>query len=153
MRLSALIQTVDKLDTLKFQLPSSEFVPAHFHITEVGEITRKYIDCGGIQRQENKINLQLWVAADIEHRLRPSSLLDILEMAQKQLGYSNLEVEIEYQQGTIGRYKLAFDGEVFQLINTNTACLAPDQCGIPKEKSRLGIASGSLSCNPESGCC
>ena len=55
MRLSAFIQTLEKLDTLKFQLPNSEFVPAHFHITEVGEITRKYIDCGGIQRQENQM--------------------------------------------------------------------------------------------------
>lgn len=59
MQLSVLKQTLDKLDKLKFQLPNGEFVPAHFHITEVGNVTRNYIDCGGTLRHENKINLQL----------------------------------------------------------------------------------------------
>jgi len=118
MLISAFKQTLRELDTLKFQLPNGEFVPAHFHITEVGNITRNFIDCGGVQRQENKLNLQLWVASDTDHRLDPTNLLNILQLAEKQLGNSNVEVEVEYQQSTIGRYKLAFNGAVFQLINT-----------------------------------
>ena len=74
-------------------------------------------------------------------------------MAEKQLGYSNLELEVEYQQSTVGRYKLAFDGAVFQLINTRTACLAPDQCGIPQEKPRVRLSSSGVDCSPNSGCC
>ena len=35
MLLSAFKQTLSELDTLKFQLPNGQFVPAHFHITEV----------------------------------------------------------------------------------------------------------------------
>ena len=146
-------QTLGELDTLKFQLPNGEFVPAHFHITEVGNITRNFIDCGGVQRQENKLNLQLWVASDTDHRLDPTNLLNILQLAEKQLGNSNIEVEVEYQQSTIGRYKLAFNGAVFQLINTQTACLAPNQCGIPQEKPRVRVTASGLSCNPNSGCC
>ena len=153
MLISAFKQTLRELDTLKFQLPNGEFVPAHFHITEVGNITRNFIDCGGVQRQENKLNLQLWVASDTDHCLDPTNLLNILQLAEKQLGNSNLEVEVEYQQSTIGRYKLAFDGAVFQLINTQTACLAPNQCGIPQEKPRVRITASGLSCNPNSGCC
>ena len=153
MLISAFKQTLRELDTLKFQLPNGEFVPAHFHITEVGNITRNFIDCGGVQRQENKLNLQLWVASDTDHRLDPTNLLNILQLAEKQLGNSNEEVEVEYQQSTIGRYKLAFDGVVFQLINTQTACLAPDQCGIPQEKPRVRVTASGLSCNPNSGCC
>jgi hypothetical protein len=153
MLISAFKQTLRELDTLKFQLPNGEFVPAHFHITEVGNITRNFIDCGGVQRQENKLNLQLWVASDTDHRLDPTNLLNILQLAEKQLGNSNLEVEVEYQQSTIGRYKLAFDGAVFQLINTQTACLAPNQCGIPQEKPRVRVTASGLSCNPNSGCC
>ena len=106
-----------------------------------------------MQRQENKLNLQLWVASDTDHRLKPNNLLNILQLAEKQLGYSNVEVEIEYQQNTIGRYKLAFDGAVFQLINTQTACLAPDQCGIPQEKPRVRVSAEGLGFNPNSGCC
>ena len=153
MLISAFKQTLRELDTLKFQLPNGEFVPAHFHITEVGNITRNFIDCGGVQRQENKLNLQLWVASDTDHRLDPTNLLNILQLAEKQLGNSNVEVEVEYQQSTIGRYKLAFNGAVFQLINTQTACLAPNQCDIPQEKPRVRVTASGLSCNPNSGCC
>ena len=153
MRLSNFINALDKLEVLKFQLPNGEFVPAHFHITEVGNINRNYIDCGGILRQEKKISLQLWVASDNEHRLKPDNLLKILQLAEKQLGFSNIEIEVEYQQDTVGRYELAFDGVIFQLINTQTACLAPDQCGIPKEKARVRVTANGLNCNPETGCC
>ena len=153
MVLSAFKQLLFELDTLKFQLPNGQFVPAHFHITEVGNIKRSYIDCGGKQREENKINLQLWVASDTDHRLKPNDILEILQLAEKQLGYSNLELEIEYQQSTVGRYKLAFDGAVFQLINTQTACLAPDQCGISQEKPRVRLSASGVDCSPNSGCC
>ena len=153
MLLSAFKQTLRELDTLKFQLPNGQFVPANFHITEVGSVTRNYMDCGGLLREENKLNLQLWVASDTDHRLKPNSVLNILQLAEKQLGYSNLELEVEYQRSTVGRYKLAFDGAVFQLINTQTACLAPDQCGISQEKPRVRVTADGLSCNPNSGCC
>ena len=71
--------------------------------------------------------------------------MNILQLAEKQLDCSDIEVEVEYQQNTIGRYKLAFDGAVFQLINTQTACLATDQCGIPHEKPRVRIKANGLS--------
>ena len=153
MQLSAFKHTLGQLETLQFQLPNGQWVPAHFHITEVGHVTRNYIDCGGTQRQENKLNLQLWVASDTEHRLKPDSVLDILQVAEKQLEYADMEVEVEYQQSTIGRYSLAFDGAAFKLINTQTACLAPDQCGIPQEKPRVRVTASGLSCDPNSGCC
>ena len=153
MWLSDFKQTLGELDTLKFQLPNGQFVPEHFHITEVGIVTRNYIDCGGMLRHENKLNLQLWVASDTDHRIKPKNVLDILQLSKKQLDYSNMEVDIEYQQSTIGRYELDFDGAVFQLINTQTACLAPDQCGIPQEKPRVRISTNGLSCNPDSDCC
>ena len=83
MWLSDFKQKLDELDTLKFQLPNGKFVPAHFHITEVGVITRNYIDCGGMLRQEDKLNLQLWVASDTDHRLKPKKVLDILQLSKK----------------------------------------------------------------------
>ena len=153
MLLSSFKQSLGALDTLSFQLANGHFVPEHFHITEVGNVTRNYIDCGGVQRQENRLNLQLWVASDTNHRLKPNVLLNILQLAEKQLDCSDIEVEVEYQQNTIGRYTLAFDGAVFQLINTQTACLAPDQCGIPQEKPHVRVTANGLSCNPNSGCC
>ena len=153
MKLSTFKKTISELDTLKFQLPDSHFVPAHFHIAEVGNLTRNYIDCGGIVRQENKLSIQLWVASDNDHRLKPDKVLDILKLAEKQFELSNIDVEVEYQQSTIGRFKLAFDGSVYQLINTHTTCLAQDKCGISQEKPRVRLTPKGLSCNPESNCC
>ena len=153
MLLSTFKQTLSKLDKLKFQLPNGQLVPSYFHITEVGKVTRNYIDCGGVLRQENKLNLQLWVSSDTEHRLKPDNILNILQLAEKQLGFSDLELEVEYQQTTVGRYKLALNGEVFELVNTQTACLAPNQCGIPQEKPRVRLTASGLSCDTDSGCC
>ena len=153
MKLSTFKKTLSELDTLKFQLPDGHFVPAHFHITEVGNLTRNYIDCGGIVRQENKLSIQLWVASDNNHRLKPDKVLDILKLAEKQFEFSNIDVEVEYQQSTIGRFKLAFDGSVYQLINTHTTCLAQDKCGISQEKPRVRLTASGLSCDPESDCC
>ena len=153
MLLSAFKQTLSELDKLKFQLPNGQLVPSYFHITEVGKVTRNYIDCGGVLRQENKLNLQLWVSSDTEHRLKPDNILNILQLAEKQLGFSDLELEVEYKQTTVGRYKLALNGEVFELVNTQTACLAPNQCGIPQEKPRVCLTASGLSCNTDSDCC
>ena len=153
MLLSAFKQTLSELDKLKFQLPNGQLVPSYFHITEVGKVTRNYIDCGGVLRQENKLNLQLWVSSDTEHRLKPDNILNILQLAENQLGFLDLELEVEYQQTTVGRYKLALNGEVFELVNTQTACLAPNQCGIPQEKPRVRLTARGLSCNTDSDCC
>ena len=153
MLLSAFKQTLSELDKLKFQLPNGQLVPSYFHITEVGKVTRNYIDCGGVLRQENKLNLQLWVSSDTEHRLKPDNILNILQLAENQLGFLDLELEVEYQQTTVGRYKLALNGEVFELVNTQTACLAPNQCGIPQEKHRVRLTASGLSCNTDSDCC
>ena len=64
-----------------------------------------------------------------------------------------MDVEVEYQQSTIGRFKLAFDGSVYQLINTHTTCLAQDKYGISQEKPRVRLTPKGLNCNPESNCC
>ncbi|MEK9530450.1 MAG: DUF6428 family protein [Flavobacteriaceae bacterium] len=152
MRLSTFKQALAQIDKLQFQLPNGQFVPAHFHLTEAGYVTRDYIDCGGTQRQETKINFQLFVASDIDHRLQPQKVLDILDVIAQRINIPDVEVEIEYQQSTIGRYRLALDGSVFQLINTQTACLASDQCGIPQEKPRVRITASGVSCDPKSGC-
>ena len=153
MKLSTFKKILSELDTLNFQLPDGHFVPAHFHITEVGNVTRNYIDCGGIVRQENKLSIQLWAASDNDHRLKPDKVLDILNLAEKQFELSNIDVEVEYQQSTIGRFKLAFDGSVYQLINTHTTCLALDKCGISQEKARVRFTESGLSCKSESNCC
>ena len=156
MTLSEIKSKLPQLSQLTFLLPDGSSVPAHFHITEVGQVTKRFIDCGGTLRDEKSINFQLWEDGDYDHRLGAKKLLDIIQLSEKILGLEDLEVEVEYQGDTIGKFHLESDARGFQLLTTKTACLAQDACGIPaaKEKIRLSeITTPSACCSPESGCC
>ena len=153
MKLSTLINYLESMKDLKFVLENGTVVPKHFHVTELGLSSKHFIDCGGTVRKEEKIIFQSWYSSDTDHRLSPTKLLKIIETSKNNLLLNDLEVEVEYQESTIGRYLLAFDGSAFQLINTQTACLAADQCGIPQEKPRVRVTASGVSCDPNSGCC
>ena len=71
MKLSEVKNQLSTLETVTFQLPNGTFVPEHFHVTEVGLVTKNFIDCGGTVRNETVVNFQLWDANDFEHRLKP----------------------------------------------------------------------------------
>lgn len=141
MKLSEVKAQLNTLKSVCFQLPNGTFVPAHFHVTEVGLVTKKFIDCGGTIRNQTLINFQLWDANDFEHKLKPKKLLDIIILSEKILGMEDLEIEVEYQDITIGKYDLNFNGENFELVNKKTACLAQDQCGISSEKQTIKMSN------------
>jgi len=154
MKLNDIIDILKLSDKLQIALPDGQLVPPHFHITEVGYITRHFIDCGGTERIEKKINFQLYTADDYDHRLSTEKLLKIIEHSQSRLGLGNLEVEVEYQGDTIGKYGIAHDGHQFVLTSQQTACLANEACGLP-EKKKVDLSSlvANNSCKPGSGCC
>lgn len=154
MKLSEIKAELDKLNQVTFVLPDGSYVPEHFHVTEVGLLVRRFVDCGGKLREEKIINFQLWDANDYDHRLKPSKLLNIINISEKMLEMDDYEVEVEYQSNTIGRYDLGFNGTDFLLLNKQTACLAEDQCGIPAPKQKLSLnALTNNSCTPGGGCC
>lgn len=95
--------------------------------------------------------MQLWESIDFWHRLEPSKLISIIDLSIKKLDIEDLEIEIEYQGDTIGKYSVAFENDAFVLIPTQTACLASDQCGIPSAKVIKEAVSSC--CMPGSGCC
>lgn len=157
MKLSEIKEHLTQLKTIEFKLPNGDLVPEHFHVTEVGKVTKHFIDCGGVLRKEERINFQLWNANDYNHRLHPEKLVHIIELSEKTLNLKDAEIEVEYQGETIGKYNLDFDGTSFLLVNTATACLAMDQCGVtPQEKPKIRLSnlqSQGTSCEPGSGCC
>ena len=159
MKLSAIKQHLQNAESVNFQLPDGTFVPEHFHVTEVGIITKDFIDCGGTVRHERVANFQLWNANDNEHRLKAGKLLKIIALSEQVLGMDDMEVEVEYQAETIGKYDIDFNGSNFVLLTKHTACLAMDKCGVPQEKKKLamvelGVSSPDKSCcTPGGGCC
>ena len=155
MKLSEIKVILGAAESVNFQLENGNVVPEHFHVTEVGIITKDFIDCGGTVRREKVANFQLWDANDFEHRLKAGKLLDIISLSEKILGMEDLEIEVEYQSETIGKYDLEYDGKSFILLSKKTACLAMDKCGVPAEKQKIelvNLAAGST-CTPGGGCC
>ncbi|MBB2148260.1 DUF6428 family protein [Pedobacter gandavensis] len=155
MKLSEIKEILTKAEGVNFQLENGNMVPEHFHVTEVGIITKDFIDCGGTVRHEKVANFQIWDANDYEHRLKAGKLLSIISLSEEVLGMGDYEIEVEYQAETIGKYDLGYDGKKFLLIPKKTACLAMDKCGVPEEKKKIELvnfASGSV-CTPGGGCC
>ena len=156
MKLLELKNILKTLSEISFQFENGLHIPLHFHITEVGLITKDFIDCGGEVRHEKVVNFQLWYSNDTNHILKPSKIIDIIELSEKQFSFENLDIEVEYQNDTIGKYDVSYNGNNFVLINKMTDCLSKDKCGISQlkiKKPLVTFGNNSNSCNPEDGCC
>ncbi len=134
---------------LNLMLPNQTFVPAHFHVTEVGRVQKDFMDCGGTVRNSSVCVLQVWVANDTDHRLESNKLAKIVQKGMDLFGLSATPVEIEYDDGVISQYPLeavrvSSSGIVLQLGTKHTACLAQERCDI-----RLDV----LSACSTPGCC
>lgn len=134
-------------------LPDLSFVPAHFHITEVGRVHKDFIDCGGTVRSTTACVLQVWVAQDTDHRLDTTKLAKIIRLAAPILKSAELPVEVEYEAGSITQYPVAAaevtpSGILLHLGTKHTACLAPDRCGVAEDGiSCCAVPSPLLSIN------
>ncbi|WP_345050686.1 DUF6428 family protein [Hymenobacter glaciei] len=153
MKISEMKEALAGLAAVSFRLADGTQLPAHFHVTEVGLVSKHFIDCGGVERRETAANFQLWEAGDYDHRLAPQKFLHILQLSEKILGREDLEIEVEYQQSTIGKFGLDFDGTDFWLTPKHTACLAQDACGIPADQSFALPQLQVAGCAPGGGCC
>lgn len=157
MKISDLKSHLKNVTELHFKLPDGTAIPAHFHLTEIGLMSKHFVDCGISIHHERWATLQLWVANDTDHRLKPDNFLKIINNSEKIIGTEDLDVEVEYQSDTIGRYGLDFDGTNFILTAKQTDCLAQDKCGIPQEKQKVVMseltANNQSCCTPGGGCC
>ncbi len=154
MKLSEFTKYLTGLEQIAFELPDGNLVPEHFHVTEVGKISKNFIDCGGTLREEEKISFQLWEENDYNHRLHPEKLVHIIALAKDKLQLPDAEIEVEYQGNSINKFHLGFNGKHFQLLNTQTTCLAKENCGIPAKKPKIKLSElQNSSCAPDSGCC
>ncbi|MFQ3575910.1 MAG: DUF6428 family protein [Cytophagales bacterium] len=158
MKLSELLEHLKSLNELNFIDEKDELIPRHFHITEVGIKSKRFLDCGGTSRTEDKVYFQFWLADDYDHRLSPQKLVGIIEKYDFRLNDYELDVEIELQlPSTIGLFGLSSDKDYFKLTSLQTDCLAKGICDVPKAtENNQGIINFKLKetkCNPNSGCC
>ncbi len=133
---------------LAFVFPDGGFIPRHFHVTEVGHVSRNFIDCGGTRRRTESCLLQAWVADDVDHRLDTTKLAGIFVHAHEVLPHEDLSVEIEYEHDVVSQFPVVSssveDGTlVFHLGLKHTDCLARELC----------LPDGGGCCTPEKSCC
>jgi Family of unknown function (DUF6428) len=152
MKISELKKELNIIESLNFQLPNGNLVPENFHVTEVGVVTKNFIDCGGTVRNEKVASLQLWSTIDVWHRLKPEKLLSIIDLSEKKLGMEDLEIEVEYQGETIEKFGLEIKGKNFELTTKKTDCLARKNCVLPNVKQKVNDALNAC-CTPGGGCC
>lgn len=134
---------------IRFVFDDGEFIPDHFHVTEVGHVTKNFIDCGGTRRSASHVQLQVWLGNDEDHRLTAGKLARILDLARPLIPSDDLDVEVEYEGCVISQYTVDGAGLkegqlVFQLGDKHTDCLAKEACGI--EAAGSGKAGGSRCC-------
>jgi hypothetical protein len=145
------MQFIDKLKDhseheIRFILPNGNHIPLHAHVTEVGRTDRCFIDCGGTVRQTSTCTLQVWVGDDLDHRLSGACLAKIMTKSLSVLGIDKLNVEIEYEVGSISQFRIV-DSIVnwnildFHLGAKHTDCLAKEIC-MPNNDEELSCSEG-----------
>jgi len=134
---SLLVQHREK--PFQLLLPKGGAVPVSFHITEVGHVVKKFMDCGGKTHRQETCLFQVWVGEDNDHRLAAGKLLGIVGKARFAVlpaHADGLPVEFEYEDEVLSQYGLGNfsveDGAaVLHLLEKHTDCLAKDVCLVP----------------------
>lgn len=119
----------------RFIMPNRDQVPAHFHITEVGHVAKRFIDCGGtLHDTTHTCLLQLHVADDVEHRMNAGTFAKILQLGGRVLPHDDLPVEVEYDCCVVAHFPIASATFASRYVNlqlgeSHTACRAKAKCG------------------------
>jgi hypothetical protein len=152
---------------LALRFPNGQLVPAHFHITELGHVTKRFVDCGGTRRVQEACLLQVWVHDDVEHRLTAHKLSGIFAAAADLELDACLPVEFECELETVavfavGGVEMSCGVLEVQLEAKHTDCLArgvclPGSCdgeaGDARATSSLPTVFSAPVCVPGGGCC
>lgn len=125
------------------QLPDQTQVPLSFHVTEVGYVDKKFIDCGGKVHSTQTCQLQVWVGEDIDHRLNAGKLADILKLAKSVVPDDEIDLEIEYEATLISQYPIrnywvTDEAVTLRLALKHTDCLAKEICLLPSSCGEAG---------------
>ncbi len=144
-------------------LPGLDTVPVSFHITEVGHVQKKFIDCGGRLHTVQTCQLQAWLGEDTHHRLLAGKMAGVLNQAEAKgvlPAGEDLDVEIEYEETALSQYPIAGytateDAVVLSLTAKHTDCLAKESClpSLPMAAGTITLGTMAAGCCGSSGCC
>ena len=131
----------------RFILPDGDQIPQHFHVTEVGHVAKRFIDCGSkLHDTTDTCVLQTYVAEDVDHRLTAGKFARILQLGDKVLPHDDLDVEVEYDDDVITQAPITSatpNGDYLDLRlgEKHTDCLAKQRCAIDGEGCQPAAAA------------
>lgn len=143
--------------SLIFEYAPGVFVGAHYHITEVKNVTIDSVDCGAGTDSWKETVIQLWESPSEIGKTTYMTVYKALGILSKVNKIKPLIgdtiLKFEYGNATFHTAQLAVSGFniinnnlIIQLTNSITDCKAKDVCGIPEPAT-------ANSCTPGSGCC
>lgn len=152
MKLNELKELLENNPNKRFllNLPNGREIPQSFHVTEVGFVSKSFIDCCGKKHSVETCQLQVWIGSDADHRMETDKLKKILQISSSVLPNDLLDVEVEYEDHVISQYPISNavvseTSVTLHLTTKHTDCLAKDLC--------LPRTSGNSSCCGGSSCC
>ncbi|MCA9235065.1 MAG: hypothetical protein KDA44_06325 [Planctomycetales bacterium] len=140
---------------MRFAIDDQTAIADHFHVTEVGRVEKRFVDCGGQPRTTVACVLQTLVAHDTDHRLTTDKLAGIMRLVEQLDLPGDAPVEVEHQERSVSIDAVAsaqlIDGVLtFRLAPKQTACLAEDACGLGPATRGLTVLGGGCG---DTGCC
>lgn len=141
MKVSHFFKVLDSINdecNIIFKTPDCKLLPLHFHVTEAATINKKFVDCGGIEREESHASIQLWTNDDdYNHRITTGKLRKIILNHLVQTD-NDMDILLECDENSLTTYtiensEVIGSTVVFLLGKKVTQCLAPDKCGIKTE--------------------
>ncbi|ASV29782.1 DUF6428 family protein [Maribacter cobaltidurans] len=144
---------------LLFEYTPGQFVGAHYHITEVKNVTIDSIDCGANPDFWKETVIQLWESPKEKGKrdyMSAYKALSILNKVDKIKPMEReVEVKFEYSNASfhtsqlyVNDYQVSGENLIFKLGVEQTDCKAKETCGIPET-----VAETVSECAPSSGCC
>ncbi len=159
MKLSELRSLLEANPQRQFRLllPDASPVPVSFHITEIGRVEKRFLDCGGTPRETTTCQLQVWVGEDLDHRIETQKMAGILDQGKTLLPDGSVPVEIEYEDRVVSQYtieghEVTAEAVILRLAHKHTECLASELCGLPPREFRLPAIAGKAFCCGPGGC-
>jgi len=148
MKVSEFFKSLDSISddcNILFKSPDCKLLPFHFHITEAATVNKKFVDCGGTEREENYASIQLWTANDYNHRITTGKLRKII-LNHLLENNQDMEIFLECDETSLTTYTIESSEVIgttiiYALGKKTTQCLAPDQCGV-KETPKKSCCKG-----------
>ncbi len=156
--LSLLKEHTDK--SLLFEYASGRYVGAHYHITEVKNITIDSVDCGAGTDFWKETVIQLWESPSEKGTrdfMKAFKALGILNKVNR-IKPMDPDTEVKFEYGNadfhtsqlfVKGYRVENKRLIVQLAVEQTDCKARETCGVEVAEE---LASES-NCAPGSGCC